>query len=301
MRTSSRILVPRALLLGCWLLLPVAEAAADESLSFNRDIRPILSSKCFACHGFDAKKRQADLRLDTADGARAEHDGVRAIVPGDLAKSELWRRVTSTDEDEMMPPPTSNKKLTAEDKSLLKRWIERGAKYQKHWAFESIHRPPAPQGVTGSAAIDAFINERLRSGELTMQPEADSETLMRRVSFALTGLPPTLDDLDKFENRYEAYVDHLLASPRYGEEMARHWLDVARYADTHGLHLDNERQMWAYRDWVVKAFNDNLPYDQFTVWQVAGDLLSNPTTEQLVATGFNRCNVKTREGGSIEA
>jgi hypothetical protein len=195
----------------------------------------------------------------------------------------------------------ANKKLTGEEKALLKRWIEQGAAYQKHWAFEPIQRPEAPQGASGPAAIDAFINERLRSAELTMQPEADAETLMRRVSFALTGLPPTIEELDKFQNRFEAYVDHLLASPRYGEEMARHWLDVARYADTHGLHLDNERQMWAYRDWVVKALNDNLPYDKFTVWQVAGDMLPNPTTEQLVATGFNRCNVTTSEGGSIEA
>jgi hypothetical protein len=299
MRMNFHSLPICALWLGCLLLLPVDRIGADEPLSFNRDIRPILSSKCFACHGFDAKKRQADLRLDTPDGATAEHEGVRAIAPGDLAKSELWRRVMSTDEDEMMPPPTSNKKLTAEEKGLLKRWIEQGAKYQKHWAFESIQRPAVPQGASGSAAIDAFINERIRVAELTMQPEADGETLMRRVSFAVTGLPPTVEELDKFQNRYEAYVDHLLTSPRYGEEMARHWLDVARYADTHGLHLDNERQMWAYRDWVVKALNDNLPYDKFTVWQVAGDLLPNPTTEQLVATGFNRCNVTTSEGGSI--
>src|SRR5262245_14575117 len=171
-------------------------SAAEPTLSFNRDIRPILSSKCFACHGFDAKKRQADLRLDTPEGATADHDGSRAIVPGDLAKSELWRRVTSTDEDEMMPPPTSKKMLTADEKALLKRWIEQGAKYQKHWAFEPIHRPQTPQGASGFAAIDAFINERLRSAELTMQPEADGETLMRRASFALTGLPPTIEELD---------------------------------------------------------------------------------------------------------
>src|SRR5438105_3568564 len=296
-----RIPVVCALYLVAVALLTGAAEAEDAPLSFNRDIRPILSSKCFACHGFDAKKRQADLRLDTPEGSTADHDGARAVVPGDLSKSELWRRVTSTDEDEMMPPPTSNKKLTAEEKTLLKRWIEQGAKYQKHWAFEPIQRPAAPQGASGSAAIDAFINERLRSGELTMQPGADGATLMRRVSFALTGLPPTIEELDKFQNRYEAYVDHLLASPRYGEEMARHWLDVARYADTHGLHLDNERTMWAYRDWVIQAFNQNKPFDAFTVEQLAGDLLPNPTREQLVATGFNRCNVTTSEGGSIDA
>src|SRR5205823_2295094 len=179
MHTKIQIPAVCALWLSSLLSMPLARAAVDEQLSFNRDIRPILSSKCFACHGFDAKKRQADLRLDTPEGAVSEHDGVRAIVPGDLSQSELWRRVASTDEDEMMPPPTSNKKLTAEEKSLLKRWIEQGAKYQKHWAFEPVQRPSAPQGASGPAAIDAFLNERLRMAELTMQPEADGETLMR--------------------------------------------------------------------------------------------------------------------------
>jgi hypothetical protein len=302
--------------------------AAEPELSFNRDIRPILSSKCFACHGFDAKKREAELRLDTPEGAAAEHDGVRAIVPGDLAKSELWRRITSTDDDERMPPPTSKKELTGAERELLKRWIEQGARYQKHWAFEPIVRPAIPGEATGFSPIDVLLNQRIRQAGLTPQPQADRETLIRRVALALTGLPPTVDDLDKFlpsvppslrpsvspssppdreterqrdgeTDWYASYVDHLLQSPRYGEEMARHWLDVARYADTHGLHLDNERQMWAYRDWVVKAFNENVPFDQFTVWQVAGDQLPHPTTDQLVATGFNRCNVTTSEGGSI--
>jgi hypothetical protein len=277
--------------------------AEEAKLSFNRDIRPILSGKCFACHGFDAKKREAELRLDTPEGATAEHDGTRAIVPGDLAQSELWKRINSDDADAVMPPPASKKTLTAAEKSLLKRWIEEGAGYQKHWAFEPIQRVQGA-GVRvqeGTSEIDALLEKRIERAGLKPQPEADSATQMRRVAFALTGLPPTIEELEKFGNRYEAYVDHLLASPRYGEEMARHWLDVARYADTHGLHLDNERQMWPYRDWVVQALNDNLPFDQFTLWQVAGDLLPNPTTEQLVATGFNRCNVTTSEGGSIEA
>src|SRR5262245_14588296 len=274
-------------------------SAAEPTLSFNRDIRPILSSKCFACHGFDAKKRQADLRLDIPEGATADHDGTRAIVPGDLAKSELWRRVTSADRDEMMPPPDSKKNLTSTERDLLKRWIEQGAAYQKHWAFEPISRPAAPSANSNVSPVDLFLNQKIMQTGLTPQSEADRETLMRRVSFALTGLPPTIEDLDKYA--YEEYVDKLLESAQFGEEMARHWLDVARYADTHGLHLDNERQMWAYRDWVVKAINANLPFDQFTVWQVAGDLLPNATTEQLVATGFNRCNVTTSEGGSIEA
>ncbi len=285
--------------------------AEEAKLEFNRDIRPILSGKCFACHGFDAKKREAELRLDTMEGATAEHDGVRAIVPGDIAKSELWSRINSEDADTVMPPPASKKELTAAEKALLKRWVEEGAAYQKHWAFEPVARPGKDSGfgVQGSgsevggekSAIDALLDKRIQRAGLKPQGEADGATQMRRVAFALTGLPPTIEELEKFGNRYEAYVDHLLVSPRYGEEMARHWLDVARYADTHGLHLDNERQMWPYRDWVVQALNDNLPFDQFTVWQVAGDLLPNPTTEQLVATGFNRCNVTTSEGGSIEA
>jgi uncharacterized protein DUF1549/cytochrome c len=193
--------------------------AAEKDLSFNRDIRPILSSKCFACHGFDAKKRQADRRLDTPDGAAEEHDGVRAVVPGNLTKSELWRRVTSTDDDEVMPPPTSNKKLTAGECELLKRWIEQGAPYQKHWAFEPIMRPPVPAGAKESLPIDAFLNQRIEQAGLTAPPPADRETLMRRVAFALTGLPPTLEDLDKFEGAYEAYVDKLLARPA----MAKKW------------------------------------------------------------------------------
>jgi hypothetical protein len=321
-------LIPHYLLIAAAVVLLIGPASATEpAISFNRDIRPILSSKCFACHGFDAKKREAELRLDTAEGATAEHDGVRAIVPGDLAKSGLWQRVTSTDDDERMPPPDSKKTLSHHERDLLKRWIEEGAAYQKHWAFEPIVQPVISEDAAGSP-IDAFLNEKIRAAGLTPQPPAEPETLMRRVAFALTGLPPTIEELEKFlpsvapsptpplahsqqereggrakewEKLYEAYVDHLLSSLRFGEEMARHWLDVARYADTHGLHLDNERQIWAYRDWVVKALNDNLAFDKFTVWQLAGDLLPNPTSEQLVATGFNRCNVTTSEGGSIAA
>lgn len=286
--------------------LAATAALADEPpLSFNRDIRPILSDKCFACHGFDAKQRQADLRLDTEEGAIADHDGRRAIVPKQPAESELWRRVTSSDEAERMPPPDSNKTLSDAEKDLLKRWIEQGAPYQKHWSFEPITRPALPASDT-ARPIDAFLNARLARAGLTPQAEADRETLIRRVAITLTGLPPTLDEIDLFlgdssASAYEQMVDRYLASPRYGEEMAKHWLDVARYADTHGLHLDNERQMWAYRDWVVKAFNQNLPFDQFTVSQLAGDQLPEPTADQLVATGFNRCNVTTSEGGALEA
>ena len=285
-------------------------AVAARPLEFNRDVRPILSNNCFACHGMDAKHRKAELRLDTLEGATADHDGARAVVPGKLSSSELWRRITSSDADEMMPPPDSHKKISDKDKQILKRWIEQGAPYQKHWAFEPPAAPAVPEvkgaGFIVRNPIDAFIAERLQSDGLTMSPEADKETLIRRVSFALTGLPPKVADVEAFladqaPQSYERMVDRYLASPFYGEEMARHWLDVARYADTHGLHLDNERQMWAYRDWVIGAFNRNEPFDQFTIEQIAGDLIPNATQDQFVATGFNRCNITTGEGGSIAA
>ena len=280
---------------------PPAGPAAD--VSFNRDVRPILSENCFACHGFDAKARKAKLRLDTPEGAYAERNGVAPLKPGDLANSEVWTRVLSNDPDETMPPPSFKKKLTAAQKATLKSWIEQGAKYQKHWAFEAVTRPPVPAGKAANP-IDRFLNARLKAEGLKPTPEADRETLIRRAAFALTGLPPTVAEVDEFlkdtkPKAYERMVDRYLASPRYGEEMARHWLDVARYADTHGLHLDNERSVWGYRDWVVKAFNRNLPFDQFTVDQVAGDLLPDPTPDRTAATGFLRCNVTTSEGGSI--
>ncbi|MBS0211222.1 MAG: DUF1553 domain-containing protein [Planctomycetes bacterium] len=295
------------------VLVPsAAPAFGAEPLEFNRDVRPILSQNCFACHGFDAKQRKADLRLDVPEGAFAEHDGSAAIRSGQPEQSEVWRRINTTDADEVMPPQASHKKLTAAEKTVIRRWIEQGAPYQKHWAFEPVRRAAEP-AVKNQAwprnAVDRFILARLEKEQLAPQAEADRETLIRRVSFLLTGLPPTLEEIDRYVNdksgadksndAYEQMVDRYLASPRYGEERARYWLDVARYADTHGLHLDNERQMWAYRDWVIDAFNNNLPYDQFTVWQLAGDLLPNPTNEQLTATGFNRCNVTTSEGGAI--
>ncbi len=281
--------------LSSTLLVVVSVAAAAEPLSFNRDIRPILSENCFACHGFDSKKREAELRLDTPEGAYTAKDGAFPIKPGDLAKSEVWQRIITTDEDDLMPPPKSHKKLTQKQKDTLKLWIEQGAPYQKHWAFE---KPAEKAG----ASIDALLAARQAKDKLAFADEADKETLIRRVSFTLTGLPPTLAEVDAYlkDGNYEAMVDGYLKSPRFGEEMARHWLDVARYADTHGLHLDNERNMWAYRDWVVRAFNENLPFDQFTVWQIAGDQLPNATPDQITATGFSRCNVTTSEGGAID-
>ena len=286
-------------------------AADTAKLQFNRDIRPILSDKCFACHGIDAKKREAKLRLDTVEGAlKPNEDGDIAVTPGDLAKSEVWQRIISDDKDDMMPPPKSHKTLTAAQKDTIKRWIEQGAPYQKHWAFEAPVKPVVPELRSSSSdlrnPIDAFIGQRLDKEGLKLSPEADRETLIRRVTFDLTGLPPTPAEIDAFvadraPDAYDKVVTRLLANRHYGEHMARYWLDQARYGDTHGLHLDNERSMWPYRDWVVDAYNRNLPFDQFTVEQLAGDLLPNATREQIIASGFNRCNVTTAEGGSIDA
>jgi hypothetical protein len=284
-------------------------ARADEEVSFNRDIRPILSANCFACHGFDAKQRKADLRLDTREGATQLRDGTAAVHPGDPEGSELWRRVSSSDPDLVMPPPDSKKQLSPREKDLLRRWIAQGAIYQKHWAFEPPRSPTVPERVEGFASdhpIDRFLDRQLQREGLPANGEASRETLIRRVAFALTGLPPTIEEVREFladgsPVAYDQMVERYLKSPHYGEEMARHWLDFARYADTHGLHLDNERTMWAYRDWVVRAFNRNQPFDSFTVEQLAGDLLPDPTQDQKIATGFNRCNVSTGEGGSIDA
>ena len=289
-----------------------AQAAAGSKISFNRDVRPILSDNCFACHGFDAKTREAGLRLDTPEGAyKADKDGAQPIKPRDLTASSVWQRIIATDPDDIMPPPESHKKLTAAQRDILKRWIEEGAEYQPHWSFITPSLPAVPKASDLRSPvpairnpIDAFILKRLQESGLQQNPEADRETLIRRVTLDLTGLNPTPAEVDAFladtsSQAYEKVVDRLLKSSRYGEHMGRYWLDLARYADTHGLHLDNERSMWPYRDWVVKAFNDNLHFDDFTRWQLAGDLLPNPTREQDIASGFNRCNVTTSEGGSI--
>ncbi len=285
-----------------------ARAATPQEVRFNRDIRPIMSDTCFKCHGPGTRK--AGLRLDLRDKAlKQTESGATPIVPGKPDESEVVRRVLSTDQDEIMPPPGSHKTLTAEQKALIRLWVAQGAPYEKHWAFQPPMKVEPPRVAEGVSCvrnpIDAFVTDRLRREGLTMAPEADRPTLIRRVAFAVTGLPPTPSEVDAFlgdtaPDAYEKMVDRFLASQRYGEEMARHWLDVARYADTHGLHLDNERQMWAYRDWVVRAFNQNMPFDQFTIEQLAGDLLPNAIPEQLTATGFIRCNVTTGEGGSID-
>jgi Protein of unknown function (DUF1553)/Protein of unknown function (DUF1549)/Planctomycete cytochrome C len=303
---------PGALFAALALAAAAVQAApgAQPSISFNRDVRPILSDQCFFCHGFDAKKRKGDLRLDVPAGAfTPDKDGKVAVKPGDLAHSELWRRINTTDKDDVMPPSNSHKTITDAQRDTLKRWILAGAPYQKHWAFEAPVKATPPQVSRPEWCrnpVDRFILARLDAERLKPSPEADRATLIRRVTFDLTGLPPTPAEVDAFlsdksRDAYDKVVNRLLNSPRFGERMAQGWLDLARYADTHGLHLDNERQMWAYRDWVVRAFNNNEPFDQFTIDQLAGDLLPHASRDQITATGFSRCNVTTGEGGSIDA
>jgi hypothetical protein len=284
-------------------------ALADDKVTFNEHIRPILADNCFACHGSDASHREAKLRLDLASGATAERNGFRAITPGDLENSELWYRINTDDDTEMMPPADSNKPpLKPEQRELIKRWIEQGAEYQNHWAYEPVSQPavPAEMGGAKEHPVDRFIGRKLARQKLALSPEAPREVLIRRLTLDLTGLPPSPEEVDAFvsdrsPNAYERVVTRLLASPRYGEHFGRHWLDVVRYADTHGLHLDNIRMIWPYRDWVVQAFNRNLPFDQFTIEQLAGDLLPKPSIDQLVASGYNRNHLSTSEGGAIEA
>ena len=292
----------RSVLALLTLSLISAGATAQEKIEYNRDIRPILSDACFRCHGPAAKK--GGFRLDVREEAvKSAKSGAKPIVEGKPAESEIIKRIFSKSTDEVMPPPSAHKTLKPAQQEMLKRWIAEGAKYQKHWSFEPLVRVVLP--IKTANPIDSFIAARLQREGLKLAPEADRATLIRRVSFALIGLPPTPLELDVFladksPNAYENMVDRYLGSKHYGEEMARHWLDLARYADTHGLHLDNERSMWLYRDWVVRAFNDNLPYDRFTIDQLAGDLVPKATSEQMIATGFSRCNVSTSEGGSID-
>lgn len=279
------------------------------TVDFNRQVRPILSEHCFACHGPDEKARKAKLRLDVKEGAMGPlRDGGVAIKPGKSAESELVARITATDSGAIMPPPKFRKKLTPEQIATLRRWIDEGAPWSEHWAFVPPQRQALPRVADAKwprNAIDHFILARLQREQLRPSPEADRATLIRRVTLDLTGLPPTLAEVAAFQadtspEAYGKVVDRLLRSPAYGEHMARFWLDAARYGDTHGLHLDNAREMWPYRDWVIKAFNNNMPFDRFLIEQLAGDLLPNPTLDQIVATGFNRCHVTTSEGGSIE-
>ncbi len=278
---------------------------ADGQLHYNRDIRPILADHCFACHGPDSAARQADLRLDQ----RAAAIDRAAIVAGDPEESEIIRRILSADPDEIMPPPETKKKLTPEQKESLARWIEEGAEYELHWSFIPPVRPQVPQLKQHAdwvkSEIDCFVAAKLIEKGLSPSAEADRRTLARRASLDITGLPPTPADVATFlqdpaPDAYEKYVDRLLASEHWGEHRGRYWLDYARYADTHGIHFDNYREMWSYRDWVIQAFNDNMPFDQFTIENLAGDLLPNPSLDQQIGSGFNRCHMTTNEGGIID-
>ena len=285
---------------------------AAEPLTYNRDIRPILSDNCFRCHGFDKNTREADLRLDTPEGAFAERDsGVKPIIPGRPDESELLRRITARDPYERMPPPEVHQSITPAQVETLRRWIAEGAHYEPHWAFVAPARPRVPPLQTQVPElvirnpIDAFIAAGLEKEELAMSPEADRATLLRRVTLDLAGLPPTLCEVDAFlsdysGNAYEKAVDRLLASPRYGERMALPWLDAARYADSNGFQQDGDTYQYVWRDWVIRALNANMPFDQFTIEQLAGDLLPDATDEQRLATGFNRCHLLNGEGGAID-
>lgn len=276
--------------------------SAEEKLGFNSDVRPVLSDHCFACHGFDGNAREADLRLDTAEGAFEKRENGPAIVPGDSGKSLAWQRIISDDPDEVMPPADHFLKLDDQEKALLKRWIEEGAKYEKHWTFAEVQTP----SLTGEQdhPIDELVSRRLKKEDLTLSPEADERTLIRRLSFDLRGLPPTPEEVKTFldDSSPEAWgnlIDRFIADPAFGERFAWPWLDAARYADSNGFQGDRERTMWPWRDWVIEAINKNLPYDDFTVWQIAGDLLPDATFEQKLATGFLRNHAINGEGGSI--
>ena len=279
-----------------FLCLAASSASAVEPVEFNRDIRPILSDNCFYCHGNDASHRKAKLRLDIREDALKKE----AFVPGDAAASELVKRLFLTDPEEIMPPPESHKKLTPEQKELLKRWVAEGAKYQNHWAYEAPVKASVPSPVK---AIDTLVEARLKAKGLAPTDEADRRTLARRLHADLLGLPPTPEEVeafvqDKSPDAYAKLVDRLLASPHYGERMAIGWLDVVRYADTIGYHSDTPRNVWPYRDYVIRSFNQNKPFDRFTLEQIAGDLLPDADREARIGSGFNRLLLTTEEGGA---
>ncbi len=320
-RTSRRLARPPiarllssltlAVMCGLGALAPSASAGDPDGrkVDFNFQIRPILSDKCFNCHGPDPRIRKAGLRLDLKEGAfGTTPSGARAIVPGNLEDSELYAKITATDEAERMPPKLLGRTLSSKEIELLKRWIAEGAEWQEHWSFRPPVAAPFPAFKDAGwprSPIDRFILARLDAEDLLPAPQAEKERLIRRLTFDLIGLPPTLDEIDAFladqaPDAYPRLVDRLLASPRFGERMAVEWLDLARYADTYGYQADVYRATWPWRDWVVQAYNSNLPYDRFITWQLAGDLVPAPSRAQIMATAFNRHHRQTNEGGSIE-
>jgi len=291
--------------------IQTGEERIPDSISYNFHVRPILSDKCFICHGPDANKREASLRLDIAEEAYKalkDNPSVHALVPFKPQASEVFLRISSTDSTQIMPPKSSNLKLTTREIAVIEKWIKQGAKYEQHWAFTPPKSPAMPQVENKAWAkneIDYFVLDRLEQKGIAPNEEADKERLLKRLSLDVTGLPPSIATMDRFladnsTNAYEKIVDQLIATPAYGERMALHWLDVARFADSHGYQDDNYRSQWPWRDWVIYAFNKNMPYDQFITWQLAGDLLPNATKEQLLATGFNRNHKITEEGGVID-
>ncbi|MEZ6061782.1 MAG: DUF1549 domain-containing protein, partial [Planctomycetaceae bacterium] len=291
------------MLLFIALLIPLSVTYGDDArVDFAEQIQPLLAENCFACHGPDASHREAELRLDEEAAVKKA-----VVVPGDPAASELFTRIVSVDPDLQMPPADSGKSLKPEDIRLIERWIAEGAKWSRHWAFVSPRKPEPPNvgGDWSRNAIDRFVFQRMKEHGLHPSPEADRRTLLRRVYFDLIGLPPAPEDLERFladtsDDAYEKFVDELLADPHYGERVAIDWLDAARYADTNGYQNDFYRSMWPWRDWVIKALNDNLPYDQFILHQIAGDMLDSPTQDQLIATGFSRNHRMVTEAGSID-
>ncbi len=295
-------------MLGCLLAVTAFSKPAAGGIEYNRDVRPLLSENCFSCHGTDSASRKAGLRLDHFETATNKlDDGAVAIVPGQPNQSEVVRRIFATDDDQM-PPEKVNKILKPEQKELLKKWIAAGAKYEPHWSFIPPVKAPwskVRNAKWGQNPIDNFILARLEHEKLKPNPPADKRTLIRRVSLDLTGLPPSPKEVEAYfadnsPDAYEKLVDRLLASPAWGEHRARYWLDAARYGDTHGIHYDNYREMWTYREWVINSFNQNMPFEEFTLENLAGDLLPNATRDQKIGSGFNRCNVTSNEGGSID-
>ncbi len=292
----------------CLLIFTLPGFAAEKKIDFNRDVRPIISDKCFKCHGPDAKNQKSEFRIDTFDHATEDLDGVKGIVPGDLKESEVHWRIRSDDPDEMMPTPKSKMKLTDEEKDIIDQWILQGGKFAKHWSLnplpEKVEVPETGNKNWGRNEIDAFILEKITEHKLEPSPETTKEKWIRRVTFDLTGLPPTLAEVDAFLDdsstaAYEKVVDRLLNTDAYAERMTSEWLDVARYSDTYGFQVDRNREVWPWRDWVIGAFRKNLGYDEFMTHQVAGDLLPNATRDQILATTFNRLHGQKVEGGSV--